>query len=97
MIYRVTAQFMKAFDALSPAVQAQALVAMRGFKVTPRQPSPYSHIVSNLKEGDDVWNLPFGDGWHITYAVHAGDHPEHFVCVLRHVGKGVAYTSPTPV
>ena len=88
MIYRVTAQFMKAFDALAPAVQAQALVALRGFKVTPRQPSPYTHVVSNLKAGDDVWNLPFGNGWHITYAVHAGDDPDHFVCVLRHVGKG---------
>jgi hypothetical protein len=88
MIYRVTAQFMKAFDALTPAAQAQALVALRGFKDTPRQPSPYTHIVSNLKSFDDVWDLPFGHGWHITYSVHAGDHPEHFVCVLRHIGVG---------
>lgn len=88
MIYRVTAQFMKAFDALPPATQAQTLVALRGFRDSPRQPSPYTHVVSNLKAGDDVWNLPCGDGWHITFAVHAGDNPEHFVCALRHVGKG---------
>lgn len=97
MIYRVTAQFMQAFDALPPATQAQALVALRGFRQTPRQPSPYSHIVSNMKAGDDVWNLPFAGGWHITFSVHAGADPDHFVCVLRHIGKGDAYKSPAPV
>lgn len=90
MIFRVTARFLQAFDELDTRVQSQALLALRGFKEAPRAPSPTAHIVSELdprRAHTDVWDLPFGRGYHITYAVIDDDHPEHYVCVLRNVGR----------
>jgi hypothetical protein len=90
VIYRCTARFLQSFDALDAAAQAQALLALRGFAETPRQPSPYAHVVSDLDPDtfeDDVWDIPLGDGCHLTYSFTSGDDPEHFVCVLRSVGR----------
>jgi hypothetical protein len=90
MIYRCTARFIQSFDALDTAGQARTLLALRRFIESPRQPSPYAHIVSDLDPDtfeDDVWDMPVGDGYHLTYSFLAGDDPDHFVCVLRHIGK----------
>lgn len=89
MIYRVTARFLQSFDALDSRVQAQVLLALRGFAQTPRMPSPYSHVVTDTNRKnpeDDVWALPFGKGGHITYSFINDPNEEEFVCVLRNVG-----------
>lgn len=81
---------MQSFDALGAAAQARTLLGLRGFVTAPRQPSPQAHVVSDLdpkRFEDDVWDLPLGDGYHLTYSFAAGDDPDHFVCVLRHVAR----------
>lgn len=91
MIFRVTARFLQSFDALDARAQAQALLALRGFERSPRQPSPDVRIVSDpdpRKTEYDVWDLPFGDGYHLTYSFMTDDHPDHFICVLRNIGHG---------
>lgn len=91
MIYRVTARFLQAFDALDGRAQSQALRALRQFKHSPRQPAVEARIISppDPRQGtaeDDIWDLPFGNGYHLTYSFASGEHPDHFVCVLRNVG-----------
>jgi hypothetical protein len=90
VIYRVTARFLQSFDALDSRVQAQALLALRGFAETPRMPSPYSHVVNDTDPNtseDDVWALPFGKGGHITYSFVNDPNKDEFVCILRNIGK----------
>jgi hypothetical protein len=90
VIYRCTARFLQSFDVLDSRIQALALKAMAGFKETPRAPTPHAHLVCTpdpSMNNVDVWDVPFGNGYHLTYSVVAGDHPDHFVCVLRNVGR----------
>ena len=92
MIYRVTARFLQAFDALDDRAQAQTVLALRGFKHDPRIPSRDARMVSdrdprNVGKFDDVWDVPFGNGYHLTYSFADDAHPDHYVCVLRNVGK----------
>ncbi len=90
MIYRCTARFMQSFDALDPRAQAQALKTMLEFRDTPRSPTRDTRVVSDsdpAKTAFDVWDVPFGNGYHLTFAVVEGDDPDHFVCVLRHIGR----------
>jgi hypothetical protein len=81
---------MQSFDALDARTQTLALKAMSGFRDTPRAPSALSHIVSHPDPRMtlyDVWDVPIGNGYHLTYCVIADDDPDHFVCVLRNIGR----------
>jgi hypothetical protein len=92
MIYRCTARFMQSFDALEPRMQALALKALADFRDTPRSPTRDVRVVSHpdpSKTPFDVWDVPFGGDYHLTYAIIEGEDPDHFVCVFRHVGKAV--------
>ncbi len=89
MIYRITANFFQAFDRLDATTQARALVALRGFKVAPRQPSREAHVLGEhhpVADDDDVWDLPFSEGYHITYTITGEAHPDEYVCILRNIG-----------
>ena len=92
MIYRVTARFLQAFDALDSRTQSLALLALRAFKADPRMPTRDARIVSdrnprNVGKVNDVWEVPFGNGYHLTYSFVDDPHPDHYVCVLRNVDK----------
>jgi hypothetical protein len=90
MIYRCTARFMQSFDALDPRTQVLALKALADFRDTPRSPTRDVRIVSDsdpTRTAFDVWDVPFGSGYHLTYAVVEGEDPDHFVCLLRNIGR----------
>jgi len=92
MIYRVTARFLQAFDALDSRAQAQALLVLHQFKTDPRMPSPDAHIINDrnfqrASYANGVWTVPFGNGYHLTYSITDDKNPDHYVCVLRNVGR----------
>ena len=83
MIYRCTAHFLQAFDALDARGQALVMKAMRGFAEAPRLPSRDVRPVQETR----VWVLPCGSDLHLTYSfISEEEEPDHFICVLRNVG-----------
>jgi hypothetical protein len=89
MIFRCTARFIQSFDALDRASQIIALKAIEGFKHTPRIPSAAARVVKE-DEGFDIWTIPCSNGLHITFSfLDDNVQPDHYVCVLRNVGREV--------
>ena len=88
MIFRCTARFVHAFDALTAPEQAGVLQALRGFRTLPRMPSHTARVVRDLRSkaaDGDVWCMRT-ETLAITYSVLSDAHPEHTVCVLRNIG-----------
>ena len=91
MIFRCTARFMQSFDALDRQAQSLAVKAIEGFKETPRIPSAQARVVKE-DEGFDVWTMPCGNGLHITFSfLDESVQPDHYICVLRNVGRETGY------
>lgn len=86
MKYRCTARFARGFDRLEADARAEALRMIRQFHFTPRVPSRDVRLL--LADGpQDVWTLPFGPGYALTYSFEYGSDEDNFVCVLRVIGR----------
>lgn len=86
MKYRCTAGFARGFDRLDAVAQAEALRMIRQFHFTPRAPSRDVRLL--LMDGpQDVWMLPFGPGYALTYSFEYGSDEDNCVCVLRVIGR----------
>ena len=81
MIFRCTAQFMCAFDALAPQHQQLVKTALLNFKHSPRLPTA---DVWPVMSSNGIWALPIANIAHITYHFESGIGNDN-VCVFRHV------------
>jgi hypothetical protein len=87
VIFRCTAHFYRAFDALSAPQQRLTLRALAGFATSPRVPITSAKIVSSDVDSGDIWGAEIGGILHLTYSFLYDQHPKHHVCVLRNVAK----------
>lgn len=95
MIFRCTAHFYQSFDALDEPARALTLRALAGFNQYPRVPSHTARIVQSDSHPDrdyDIWCIDIGPRHRLTYSFLNNAHPDHHVCVLRHVGRVNART-----
>jgi hypothetical protein len=86
MIFRCTAQFYRAFDALPASAQPEALKALAAFEDAPRVPVSTVRVACAGDEHEpDVWCAEIGAALRLTYSFIYDQHPRHQICVLRHI------------
>jgi hypothetical protein len=90
MIFRCTARFVRSFDSLDAAAQALTLKALAGFRRVPGMPSHTAKLVNHVDpstRNDDVWCIEVSELLRLTYSFLYDEHPDHHICVLRHIGS----------